>query len=307
MYPRFLEIEITGACPYACKHCYGKFPRKGSLSLARVYEIISQARGLFDCLIFSGGEPFFHPDLNAMIHESSKDFVTFITTTGYGMNASHVASIQHKAVLVFGLDGIGETHDLYRGAPGAFDTLMHAMEMTRALPKEIIVTLWTGVISQIDSIISLAEQHNAIVHFNALIPVGRARQNKDIMPEASVLPLLYDKLHAYKKSGGGIMTDLYKISPNDRLQGIGLFCRHRFNITPEGNVRPCEFHDAVLGNIYKMPLREIIARAQTTELIRKREQGFKDCMPEHMDDFFDYHTQICHRLATTPAAVLHGA
>jgi MoaA/NifB/PqqE/SkfB family radical SAM enzyme len=200
-------------------------------------------------------------------------------------------------VLVFGLDGIGETHDCYRGLPGAFDTLMRALEMTRDLPKEIIVTLWTGVISQIDAIIRLAEQYNALVHFNGLIPVGRVRQNRDIIPDASALDKLYERLYALKMSGGSVITDLHKVTARDRRQGIDLFCRGRYNITPEGNVRPCEFHYAVLGNIDEQPLGEIIERAQATDLIRSREQGFKDCIPEHLDDPFDYHTQICHRLA----------
>jgi len=152
MYPKYLEIEITGACPYACKHCYGSFPTAGELPLAKMHKIISQAKGIFDCLIFSGGEPFLHPYLPAMVQKYSEDFVAFITTSGYGITAAQVASIKHKAVLVFGLDGIGKTHDHYRGVPGAFEILMRSLAMTRELPKEIIVTLWTGVIPQIDSI-----------------------------------------------------------------------------------------------------------------------------------------------------------
>ena len=34
MHARFLEIEITGSCPYRCKHCYGGFPRPGRARIA---------------------------------------------------------------------------------------------------------------------------------------------------------------------------------------------------------------------------------------------------------------------------------
>ncbi len=49
---------------------------------------------------------------------------------------------------------------------------------------------------------------------------------------------------------GSIVTDLHEVTEKDKQEGIDLFCRGRFNITPRGDVRPCEFHTAVLGNIY---------------------------------------------------------
>jgi MoaA/NifB/PqqE/SkfB family radical SAM enzyme len=119
MNARFLEIEITGKCRYRCRHCYGSFPIHGELSLATVRTIIEDACGLFDCIIFSGGEPFLHPELPDMVQKAAKDFLVFITTSGYPVTDTALQMIRHKSILVFGLDGIGETHDMYRGYPGA--------------------------------------------------------------------------------------------------------------------------------------------------------------------------------------------
>lgn len=296
MYPRFLEIEITGKCMYKCKHCYGRFPKPGELPLEKVYEIISESQGLFDCLIFSGGEPFLHPDLVEMVKRASKDFVVFITTSGFPFSEDQTSLIKNSAVLVFGLDGIGNTHDFYRSVPGAFRNLMQAMDITSDLPKEIITTLWKGVIPQIDEIISLGEKYNAILHFNGIIPVGRAKDNTDIIPDVKELEKVYKKLYQLKMSGGAVTTDLYKVTEKDKEDGIGLFCRGRFNITPEGNVRPCEFHHAVLGNIFERPLREIIMQANKTTLIKSRENGFRDHIRLDLQNPFDYHTRICHRI-----------
>jgi MoaA/NifB/PqqE/SkfB family radical SAM enzyme len=296
MFPRFLEIEITGKCTYKCRHCYGSFPKAGELSLDKVHEIVSQSHGLFDCLILSGGEPFVHPDLTKMVLKASQEFVVFITTSGFGISENHIKQIQNRAVLVFGLDGIGQTHDLYRGVPGAFKTLIRAMEMTRDLPKEIIVTLWKGILPQIDEVISLGEKYNAIVHFNGIIPVGRVKDNPDILPDINELEKVYKKLYQLKMSGGPVTTDLHRVTEKDREEGIDLFCRNRFNITPEGNLRPCEFHQAVLGNIYEKPLDEIIRLAKQTILIKSREDGFKSHIPDNLPNPFDYHTSICHKL-----------
>ncbi len=296
MHPRFLEIEITGRCPYQCKHCYGSFPKPGELTLQNIGDILNDAREFFDCIILSGGEPFLHTGLTDMVEKASREFVVFITTSGFGIAAQHIAQIENRAVLVFGLDGIGRTHDAYRGFPGAFNHLIKALEMTRGMPKEIIVTLWRGVISQIDDIIGLAEKYNAIVHFNGLIPVGRVKDNPEIMPDITELEAVYAKLYRLKMNTGNVITNLHKVTAQDCSQGIELFCRGRFNITPEGNVRPCEFHCTVLGNIHTHSLRAILNQASQTPGIRCRENGFKGHVRTDLKNPFDYHTSICHKV-----------
>ncbi len=296
MYPRFLEIEITGKCRYKCRHCYGDFPRPGELSIETLKDVLTQSEEFFDAIILSGGEPLLHPQLAEMVELASESFVVFITTSGSPMTPALAGRIRGRAILVYGLDGIGDTHDTYRGVPGAFGSLVQALEMTREFPKEIIVTLWRGAIPEIDDIIRLSDEYNALVHFNAIIPVGRAGQNPDILPDVKELEALAEKLYRLKTSGGGVVTDLHRVTERDRHEGIDLFCRGRFNITPEGNVRPCEFHYAVLGNIYEEPLEQIIRRAGKTPLIRRRENGFRDCVRLDLPNPFDYHTTICHKL-----------
>jgi MoaA/NifB/PqqE/SkfB family radical SAM enzyme len=296
MNARFLEIEITGNCLYTCKHCYGDFPQKGELTLEKFREIIREAQGLFDCLILSGGEPFLHPALPAMVQEAAQDFLVFITTSGFPISENQLSQINQRCILVFGLDGIGETHDAYRGYPGAFQNLIETMEKAREVPKEIIVTLWKGVIPHIDEIIRFASEYNAIVHFNGLIPVGRVRQRPDIIPSVDELEQVYKKLYRLKSEGGSVVTDLYKVTEKDKQNGIDLFCRGRFNITPKGDVRPCEFHTAVLGNIHRESFREIVVRAQASPCIKAREHGFKDHVRLDLPNPFDYHTAICHPL-----------
>jgi len=296
MHPRFLEIEITGACTCTCKHCYGSFPKPGELSCEQVCTILTDARGFFDCIILSGGEPFLHKDLVDMVEKASEEFLVFITTSGLGVTQKHLRRIKNRAVLVFGLDGIGKTHDRYRGVHGAFTSLMRALDMARDVPKEVIVTLWKNVIPQIDDIIALCERHNAIVHFNAIIPVGRVKDNPEILPDIHQLESVYEKLHPLKLSGGIVLTDLHKITEKDTHQGIDLFCKGRYNITPAGDVRPCEFHYAVLGNINKNSLGDIIRQARKTELITCRENGFKDQVRLDIENPFHYHTEICHKI-----------
>ncbi len=296
MNARFLEIEITGSCPYECKHCYGNFPKKGMLEKEKLLEVFKEAERLFDCVSLSGGEPFLHPNLPDLVEAASERFVVFITTSGHPMAKVQLERLKNKAILVFGVDGIGTVHDEYRGSPGAFKNLQRALSLTRDMPKEIIVTLWRGVLPHIDRIVELGKQNRAITHFNTLIPVGRVKENPHIIPTVEELEEVFEKLMKLKRDGSGVITDLYRVTERDRRCGIDLFCKGRFNITPDGDVRPCEFHGAVLGNIYEEPLTDIVRKARETTLIRAREEGFKKQVRLDLKNPFDYHTGICHRI-----------
>jgi len=293
MNARFLELEITGKCYHHCQHCYGSFPKEGELPKKKVMQIIDEARDYFDCIIFSGGEPFLHPDLIELTHYA-KDFVVFITTAGCSLSREQVEDLRSNVVLVFGLDGIGEVHDRYRESPGAYQKLLQSLELTRELPKEIIVTLWKGVLPQIEEIIDLAERHRALLHFNALIPVGRARNNSKILLNREENEEIYEKLKTLRVNReASLVTDLYKVTEKD-LEGIDLFCKGRYSVNTQGEVRPCEFHPGVLGNIFEEPLGKIIERSRTTDFIKSREKGFKDQVRLDLENPFDYHTEICH-------------
>ena len=296
MNARFLELEITGRCYHRCQHCYGSFPKEGELPKHKVMQVIDEAHDYFDCIILSGGEPFLHPDLIELTRYA-KDFVVFITTAGSSIRKEQIAGLRGNVVLVFGLDGIGEVHDRYRGRSGAYQELLQSLEFTRELPKEIIVTLWKGVLPQIEEIIELAERYRALLHFNALIPVGRARDNLEILLNQEESEEIYEKLRDLRINREAfLVTDLYKITEKD-LGGIALFCKERYSINPRGEVKPCEFHPRVLGNIFKEHLSEIIDRARASDFIKAREEGFKEQVGLDLENPFDYHTEICHKLA----------
>lgn len=78
-----------------------------------------------------------HPALPSIVEAASRDFVVFITTSGYGVSGKILDRIRDNAILVFGLDGIGETHDYYRGVPRSFATVIRAMELTRSRSRTV--------------------------------------------------------------------------------------------------------------------------------------------------------------------------
>jgi len=258
--------------------------------------LIDEARGNFDCIIFSGGEPFLHPDL-PFFTRSAHDFVVFITTSGYCVTAEQVRGLPGNVVLVFGIDGIGEVHDRYRGTPGAYEELLRLLKQTRDRPKEIITTLWKGVLPQMDAMIELAEEHMAILHFNALIPVGRARSNTGILLTRDEQEAVYQRLQELRLNReASLATDLYKVTREDK-EGIDLFCKGRYSVSPAGDVRPCEFHPGVLGSVFRESLGSIMERAKQHPFIQARENGFREQAKKVLENPFDYHREICHALS----------
>ena len=299
MGPRFLEIELTGQCSLKCRHCYGSFPSSGELPADTVETIINQARGHFDCLIFSGGEPFLHPDLNRLTrYAGQKNFSVHITTSGLSLPREKIDALSDNVILVFAVDGIGEAHDNYRGKPGYFSRLLETLAYCSPRLKEIITTLWKGNLNQLEEIIQLAEKYGAALHFNALIPVGRAKEHPEIFLSREDNERVRAFLKNLKKKSGFVFTDHYKVTEKDLQEGIDLFCKGRYSIDPQGNVHPCEFlRFLTFGNIFKQNLSDIITQAQNTPFIQAREQGFKKQVRLNLPNPFDYHTQVCHAFA----------
>jgi MoaA/NifB/PqqE/SkfB family radical SAM enzyme len=93
-----------------------------------------------------------------------------------------------------------------------------------------------------------------------------------------------------------LATDLYKVTEKDR-GGIDLFCKGRYSVSPSGDVRPCEFHPGVMGNIFRETLSGILERTARHPFIQARESGFRVQAGKIMDNPFNYHTEICHALS----------
>jgi MoaA/NifB/PqqE/SkfB family radical SAM enzyme len=288
----FLEIELTGQCNYRCKHCYGGFPREGELPTDKVKEIIDRIPTNYG-IIFSGGEPFLREELEELV-DYAKDFIVWITTNGHLVYKDRLDRMRETAIPVFGLDGIGAIHDEYRGCKGSYEKVVEALRTAENRPKEIITTLWKGMLDQIDELIEIGTKYKAIVHFNDLIPVGRSRNHPEIFLTPGEKDGVNEKL--YRIRNERVLTDLYKVTERDLKEGINLFCKGRFNVTPTGDVRPCEFHHKSFGNVFEEEFEKILSRARESHFYQARENGFKEYACSDLKDPFDYHTSICHKI-----------
>ncbi|MEG2351233.1 MAG: radical SAM protein [Bacilli bacterium] len=77
-------IEITNNCNLSCDFCIRNNRSKKFMSMEEFKLILKKLKGHTKYLYFHIlGEPTFHPKINALINEASKDFYVNITTNGY--------------------------------------------------------------------------------------------------------------------------------------------------------------------------------------------------------------------------------
>ncbi len=123
--------NLIRRCNLKCKHCYSisadvDFP--GELTTEEVFSVMDDLKRFrVPALILSGGEPLLRPDIFDISRRAkSMRFYTALSSNGALIDeeaADRIAEIGYDYVGV-SLDGIGETHDRFRGQAGSFDAAL---------------------------------------------------------------------------------------------------------------------------------------------------------------------------------------
>lgn len=120
--------NATPACNLTCKHCYfGAIQERSDeeLSTAEVKSFIDTLAEMdVPVFVFSGGEPFVRNDIAELAAYADEHGIRPIASS----NGTYLTEERAQAVADAGmayvgvsLDGVGETHDEFRGMEGSFD------------------------------------------------------------------------------------------------------------------------------------------------------------------------------------------
>ncbi|GAB3553698.1 heme d1 biosynthesis radical SAM protein NirJ [Noviherbaspirillum agri] len=130
--------NLIRRCNLTCKHCYSISADKdfaGELSTAEVYEVMDDLRAFrVPVLILSGGEPLLRPDIFDIAARAKKmGFYVGLSSNGTLINESNIARIASIGFDYVGvsLDGMRDTHDVFRRKEGAFDASLKGMRLCR--------------------------------------------------------------------------------------------------------------------------------------------------------------------------------
>jgi radical SAM protein with 4Fe4S-binding SPASM domain len=302
--------NITRRCNLKCVHCYSDSDAReypGELNWDQCRAVIDDlAQFGVPAVLLSGGEPLIHPrffDLAGYARE--KGLRLTLSTNGTLIDRDHAARLKQLGFSYVGisLDGIGETHDKFRGRAGAFQKTVEAFRHCKAVGQKVglRLTLSANNIADLDRILDFIEAEDIErVCFYHLVYSGRGAGVVDVSHQETreALDKILERTAEWARSekprevltvdqpadGAYLLLRLQQENPeraaevlellrwngggaNSSGTGIG-------NIDTQGNVHPDQFWQSLtLGNVKQRPFSEIWRDPQNETLAALRSRN----------------------------------
>ncbi|WP_254766668.1 radical SAM/SPASM domain-containing protein [Salinilacihabitans rarus] len=157
--------NTTPACNLTCEHCYfGAVDRRSDeeLSTAEAKRFIDDlAEAGVPVLVFSGGEPFVRDDLAELVaHADERGLRTIASSNGTFLTPERARAVADAGMAYVGvsLDGVGETHDRFRGLEGSFERAVEGLSNAQAAGMNTGVrsTMTADTIDDLPDVVDLA-------------------------------------------------------------------------------------------------------------------------------------------------------
>jgi radical SAM protein with 4Fe4S-binding SPASM domain len=310
--PFLVVWDFTHKCNLSCKHCYSNSGVRSETELT-TEEALSVVDQLADfgviALAFSGGEPLSRKDFFEVARYAVKrGLYVSVATNGTLLTKETVRKLKQAKInyVEVSIDGAtAQTHDSFRGVPGAFDKAVTGLKncVEADLCACIATTATKGNIEEMPGILTLAEEIGAerFTYFS-FIPTGRGKElyDQDLMPEEREKLMLYllDRMSkGYKVTILTTAPQLARVAlqcqgPEDEatmsmahmqtvkvskkavpladfIGGCGagrLYC----SLSPQGDVHPCVFFPVKVGNLKKEKFEDIWLNSNLFNALRDR-------------------------------------
>lgn len=285
--------NCTRRCNLACLHCYSdsdakKYPEMTTEEGLALLDDIAGFR--VPAVLFSGGEPLIRPDIFTLI-EAARDrgLPVTLSTNGTMITPGRAHRLAELGVRYVGisLDGIGRTHDRYRGRRGAFDRTLAGIRALRAegVTTGVRITLSPAAIASLPELFDLIEREGiGRVCFYHLVPAGRGVHQVAVEPRVvrATVERIFDRAWHWARQGRGVevlTVDNYADGPAlclwaaehapERLADIeralawnggaaNAAGRGLVSIDWEGRVRPDQFWPGrAVGSVRRRPLSRL--------------------------------------------------
>ena len=303
--------NITRRCNLKCVHCY-----QDSDSMVYPGELTrEQCRAVVDdladykvpALLLSGGEPTIHPHFFDLAeYATSKGLRLTLSTNGTLISPEWAQRIKNIGFSYVGisLDGMGETHDHFRGKAGSFDKAVAAFRHCKAVGQKVglRLTLSRHNIADLDSILDFIEREDIErVCFYHLVYSGRGAGLMEVPHEETrgAIDKILERTALWAARG----TPREVLTVDQPVDGAYLYLRLKreaperaaralellqwnggganssgtgiSNIDTQGNVHPDQFwHELTLGNVKERKFSEIWSTRNnpTLNALRERKQ-----------------------------------
>lgn len=198
--PRLIAWEVTRSCMLACKHCRAAAQCQAyedELTTAECCRLLDNvATFAKPIIILTGGEPMLRPDIYDIASYGTRlGLPVVMAPCGALLDDASVARIVASGVrrISISLDGAtAESHDSFRGVPGAFDSAIRGIQAARrgGLDFQVNTTITQHNIAELEAILNLAIELGASV-FNPflLVPTGRGKA----LADQEISPIQYEQ------------------------------------------------------------------------------------------------------------------
>ncbi|WP_209683389.1 heme b synthase [Methanohalophilus levihalophilus] len=301
--PRLIAWELTSGCNLSCLHCRGSSTEcaaENELSTEEALNFIDEVASMGSpILILSGGEPLVRADVYDLAkYGTEKGLRVVLATNGTLVDREVARKMKDSGIkrVSISIDGsTAETHDGFRGVPGAFDKAMGGIEALKAegLGFQINTTITKRNLTQIPGILELAQKIGAeALHIFLLVPTGRGESlvDEEIPPVEyeKVLRWFYDqrktaglelkatcaphyfRIMRQRASQEGLEVNVenfgYEALSRGCLGGIS-FCF----VSSTGDVQPCGYLPTLAGNIREEGFRKIWEESELFNSLRDYE------------------------------------
>ncbi|MCX5837976.1 MAG: radical SAM protein [Deltaproteobacteria bacterium] len=197
---RMVAWEVTRSCNLACGHCRAsalRGPYEGELDTEKCKRILDEIAVVGKpVIILTGGEPLLRPDIFEIAAYGDRKGLRMVLATNGTLVTETIAEnliragIRRVSVSIDGPDA--ESHDAFRGVPGAFAGAMAGIAAMKqaGLEFQINTTITQANLSRIREIHALAYRLGAVAHhIFLLVPTGRAKE----MADQTITPLAYEE------------------------------------------------------------------------------------------------------------------
>ncbi|VVB95872.1 7,8-dihydro-6-hydroxymethylpterin dimethyltransferase [uncultured archaeon] len=297
--PRLVAWELTNACNLACIHCRAsaiKDPAPDELSTAEAKHFVDELVEYKPIIILTGGEPLLRSDVYDIArYATGKGLRVVLATNGTLLTPDIAGKLKAVGIqrVSISIDGSSaQTHDTFRGEPGAFDGALRGIDILKnaGISFQINTTITKRNLEQIPAIYDLALSLGAsALHIFLLVPTGRGEEieSEEIPPEEyeRVLNWFYDKSKDKKIQLKATCAPHYFRIMRQRAKAEGIritkethgleamtkgclggsaFCF----VSSKGDVYPCGYLPALAGNIRQKPFKMIWEKSKVFNDLR---------------------------------------
>jgi MoaA/NifB/PqqE/SkfB family radical SAM enzyme len=282
--PRLVFWEVTKGCNLRCMHCRvtaTELESPKDLPTAQCLNIIDQLASLANpTLVLSGGEPLYRSDIFQLAqYAAEKGLRVELATNGTLVTKEVAQKIVEAGIqrVSISLDGASaDTHDSFRGIPGAFDAAIYGFRNLKALgmPVQIDMTIARHNAGELPKMLEMVRNLGAdALNTFLFVPAGCG---VDIADAQMVTPAEYERILKWlhdNATAGGIEINATCAPPYSRVE------RQRLNASPaigftemnkdcpagtgvcfvsfEGEVFSCGYLPAIAGDLRKQPFFDI--------------------------------------------------